>query len=73
VRQRLEKEAAELIGNLPWGAHWCQSYKTKKDLLVRKPGWGCTSEKICRGARRFGQGESKPDQGSILTLACLDE
>src|SRR3989304_6533739 len=29
----LRKSGIKMIGNVPWGTHFCQFYKTKKDLL----------------------------------------
>lgn len=29
----MRKSGLSLVGNIPWGSHFCQFYKTKKDLL----------------------------------------
>jgi PAS domain S-box-containing protein len=31
--EKLRKTGISIIGDIPWGAHFCQFYKTKKDLL----------------------------------------
>lgn len=33
VENELRKSGLKLIGNIPWGTHLCQFYKTKKDLI----------------------------------------
>ncbi|MBZ5497981.1 MAG: MEDS domain-containing protein [Acidobacteriia bacterium] len=33
MNERLRKSGIQLIGEVPWGTHFCQFYKTKKDLL----------------------------------------
>ncbi len=33
IENNIRKSGLSLIGNMPWGSHFCQFYKTKKDLL----------------------------------------
>ena len=33
MEQKLRKTGINLIGDVPWGTHFCQFYQTKKDLL----------------------------------------
>jgi PAS domain S-box-containing protein len=33
MREKLRKTGISTIGDVPWGTHFCQFYKTKKDLL----------------------------------------
>ncbi len=30
---KIRKTAIDLVGDVPWGIHFCQFYKTKKDLI----------------------------------------
>lgn len=33
MREKNRKLGVEIIGDIPWGTHFCQFYKTKKDLI----------------------------------------
>ena len=33
VRENLSKSGIDVIGDIPWGTHFCQFYQTKKDLM----------------------------------------
>ena len=33
VKGGLRKTGIEVIGDVPWGTHFCQFYETKQDLL----------------------------------------
>jgi hypothetical protein len=30
---KVRKTAIDIIGNVPWGTHFCQFYQTKEDLI----------------------------------------
>jgi len=46
---KLRKTAIDVVGDVPWGTHFCQFYKTKKDL-IRYIGplfqWGAGEQRI---------------------------
>jgi hypothetical protein len=31
--EKMRKSGIDIIGDLPWGAHFCQFYQTKEDLM----------------------------------------
>ena len=33
MRERLRKSGIDVVGDVPWGMHFCQFYQTKEDLL----------------------------------------
>jgi len=34
MRKNLRKMGGTIIGEAPWGTHFCQFYQTKDDLIV---------------------------------------
>jgi hypothetical protein len=43
MAEELRKSGIEVLGDLPWGAHFCDFYETRDDLLellvpISKPG-----------------------------------
>ena len=48
MRESLRKSGIDIIGDMPWGTHFCQFYQTKEDLLeysflISKQAWKITS------------------------------
>jgi len=33
MREKVRKTGIDVIGNVPWGTHFCQFYETKEDLI----------------------------------------
>lgn len=33
MRESLRKSGVDIIGDVPWGMHFCQFYQTKEDLM----------------------------------------
>jgi len=33
MKNKLRNSGIEVIGNVPWGTHFCQFYQTKQDLI----------------------------------------
>ncbi len=33
MRENLRKSGIDIIGDIPWGMHFCQFYQTKEDLM----------------------------------------
>lgn len=33
IREKLRKSGVDVIGDVPWGVHFCQFYRTKEDLI----------------------------------------
>ena len=33
MRESLRKSGIDIVGDVPWGTHFCQFYQTKEDLM----------------------------------------
>ncbi|NQT00384.1 MAG: MEDS domain-containing protein [Planctomycetes bacterium] len=33
MEAKLRKTSIDVVGNVPWGTHFCQFYQTKEDLI----------------------------------------
>lgn len=59
----LRKMGIEIIGDVPWGTHFCQFYKTRQDLIdILVPYFKGTSAKVHDLILRSGNAGREQEQ-----------